>query len=185
MTRVLTVVLALAASPALAAGDVFFSLTNTDFVVLIAFIVFGAILVYFKVPGLLMQQLDNRAEGIRTEIDEARSLREEAQSLLASYERKQKDVQEQAERIVETARTEATRAAEKAKEDIARSIERRMVAAEEQIASAQDAAIRAVRDRAVTVAVEVAGELIAKQMTPEASGTLIDQAIAEADRKLH
>ena len=89
-----------AASPALAATGPFFSLGNTDFVVLLGFILFIAVLVYFKVPGLLAGMLDKRAEGIRDELDEARSLREEAQALLASYERKSRDVQEQADRIV-------------------------------------------------------------------------------------
>ena len=58
-------------------------------------------------------------------IDEAKALREEAQTLLASYERKQKEVQEQADRIVSHARTEAQEAADQAKIDIKDSIARR------------------------------------------------------------
>src|SRR6056297_1234334 len=88
----LTAGLASAAGPALAAGDSFFSLSNTDFIVLLGFIVFIAILIYYKVPGLLGGMLDKRADGIRADLDEARSLREEAQKLLASYERKQQDM---------------------------------------------------------------------------------------------
>lgn len=180
-------VAALAAGPAFAAaGDYgFFSLRNSDFVVLIAFLVFVGILVYFGVPGQLGKMLDGRAEGIRKEIEEARALREEAQSLLASYERKQRDVQEQAERIVESARAEANRAAEQARQDIAASVERRLTAAEEQIKTAQDAAVRDVRDRAVAVAIEVSREIIAGQMTAERGDKLIDQSIAEAQQKLH
>ena len=101
----------LLASPAFAADGPFFSLRNTDFVVLIAFLLFVGILVYLKVPGLLMGMLDKRAEGIKTELDEARALREEAQTLLASYERKQKEVQAQADRIVAAAKEEAVAAA--------------------------------------------------------------------------
>jgi len=96
MTR-LIIALMLAAGPALAADGPFVSLRNTDFVVLLAFLGFVAVLVYFKVPGLLGSMLDKRADTIQSELDEARSLREEAQSLLASYERKQRDVQAQAE----------------------------------------------------------------------------------------
>ena len=112
MRITLTAALTLAAaSPALAAGDKpFFSLLNTDFVVLLGLIVFIGILVYFKVPGLIGGMLDKRAEGIQSELDEARKLREEAQTLLASYERKQKEVQEQADRIVASAKEEATAA---------------------------------------------------------------------------
>ena len=106
-----TLLTAVAASPALAATGPFFSLHNTDFVVLLAFILFIAVLFYFKVPSMLGSMLDKRAEGIKTELDEARALREEAQTLLASYERKQKEVQDQADRIVTAAREEAEVAA--------------------------------------------------------------------------
>lgn len=184
--RVLTTIFAtLAAGPALAASGPFFSLRNTDFVVLVAFLVFLGILVYFKVPGLLAGMLDKRAAAIRSELDEARALREEAQALLASYERRQKDVQEQADRIVTTARREATAAAEDAKAKLAASIARRMKAAEEQIASAEAAAVREVRDRAISVAVAAAGDMLAKQMKAADRNRLIDASIADVKAKLH
>jgi F-type H+-transporting ATPase subunit b len=99
MRILLTSPLILAASPALAAGDKpFFSLGNTDFVVTVAFALFIGILLYYKVPGLVGGMLDKRADSIKADLDEAKALREEAQSLLATYERKQKEVQEQADR---------------------------------------------------------------------------------------
>ncbi|WP_299407999.1 F0F1 ATP synthase subunit B [uncultured Roseobacter sp.] len=172
------------ASPAMAAGGGI-SLKNTDFVVFLGLVVFIGILIYFKVPSLIGGMLDKRAEGIQSELEEARALREEAQSLLASYERKQREVQEQADRIVAAAKEEARTAAEQARADLAVSLERRMAAAEEQIATAQGAAVKEVRDQSITVAVAVAREVIAKQMTAAQGNSLIDGAIAEVDAKLH
>lgn len=173
------------ASPALASSGPFFSLHNTNFVVLIAFLVFVAVVFYFKVPGMIGGALDNRASGIKAELDEARALREEAQTLLASYERKQKEVQEQAERIVAHAKTDAADAAEQAKLDLEKSIARRLAAAQDQIASAEAAAVKEVRDQAVIIAVAAANQVIAKQMTAAEGNKLIDAAIAEVDAKLH
>ena len=173
------------ATPALAASGPFFSLHNTDFVVLIAFLLFIGVLVYFKVPGLLGGMLDKRAEGIESELSEARRLREEAQSLLASYERKQKEVQEQADRIVSTAKEEAAAAGKQAQVDLEKSVARRLAAAEDQIASAESAAVKEVRDRAAAVAVAAAREVIAKQMTAADGNKLIDDAIAQVETKLH
>jgi F-type H+-transporting ATPase subunit b len=181
----LSLVFGLIASPALAAGKVFFSLANTDFVVLIAFILFIAVLVYFKVPAMLTKLLDKRADDIRRELDEARALREEAQTLLASYERKQKEVQEQADRIVAHARDEAAAAAEIAKADIQNSVARRLQAAQDQIGSAEASAVRAVREQAITVAVATAGDLLAAQMDDKRRGSSIDDAIAMVGKKLH
>ena len=175
----------LAASPAFAASGPFFSLANTDFIVLVSFLLFVGVLVYLKVPGLLGGLLDKRAEGIQAELDEARALREEAQSLLASYERKQREVQEQADRIVAAAKESAAEAGEQAKKDLAASIERRVQAAEDQIASAEASAIKKVRDEAARIAVEAAGEVIAKEMTEAQSGALIQDAIKTVEDKLH
>ena len=180
-----TLAAATLASPALAASGPFVSLGNTNFIVLISFLIFVGFLMYLKVPGMLGKKLDERAEGIQAELDEARSLREEAQTLLASYERKQKEVQEQADRIVAHAKEEAAVAADQAKADLKDSIARRLKSAEDQIGSAEARAIREVRDQAVSIAVAAAKDVIAKQMTAADGNSLIDASIAEVDAKLH
>jgi F-type H+-transporting ATPase subunit b len=181
----LSILLSLLGSPALAASGPFFSLQNTNFVVLIAFISFIGILVYMKVPGKLTGMLDARAASIKSDLDEARSLREEAKSILATYERRQKEVQEQADRIVSAAKEEAMAAAAVAKADLKDAIARRLIAATEQIASAEAAAIRQVREQAVSVAVAAAGDVLAKQMTADAASASIDAAIGQVEAKLH
>lgn len=181
----LSLLLSLFASPALAASGPFFSLRNTDFVVLLGFLVFVGLLVYLKVPAKLMGMLDARAATIKAELDEARALREEAKSILATYERRQKEVQEQAERIVASARDEALAAAEQAKAELQRAITRRMAAATDQIASAEASAIRQVREQAVTVAIAAAGDVLSRQMTAEAAATSIDEAIAQVEARMH
>ncbi len=185
MKLLMTALLAVMASPALAASGPFVSLKNTDFVVLIAFLVFVGILVYFKVPGKVGEMLDARATGIKSELDEARALRDEAKALLASYERKQKEVQEQADRIVASAKDEAAKAAATAKDDIVASVARRLASAEEQIEAAQAAAVKDIRNQAVTVAVGAAQDIIAKQADAKSTAALIDDAIAQVGAKLH
>jgi F-type H+-transporting ATPase subunit b len=177
MIRLSVILFALMASPALAASGPFFSLYNTNFVVTIAFVCFVSVVLYLGVPKMLAKMLDARADGIRAELEEARSLREEAKALLASYEKKQTEVQEQADRILEAARVEAAAAAEQAKADIVTSVARRLVAAEEQIASAEAAAVKEVRDQAIVVAVGAARDIIASQMTAADGNSLIDDAI--------
>lgn len=176
---------ALFATPAFAASGPFFSLKNTDFVVLLGLIVFIAILFYFKVPGMIGGMLDKRAADIKSELEEARRLREEAQTLLASYERKQKEVQEQADRIVAAAKEDAALAADKARSDLEKSVTRRLAAAQEQIESAEASAIKEVRDQAVSIAVAAARDVIAKQMTATDANKLIDDAIGQVEVKLH
>ncbi|MEJ2036351.1 MAG: F0F1 ATP synthase subunit B [Maritimibacter sp.] len=186
MKKLMTLALMLAASPALAAEEEkFFSLHSTEFVVTLAFIVFIGVLIYFKVPGIVGGLLDRRAESIKTELEEARALREEAQTILASYERKQKEVADQAALIVEQAKRDAAEAAVIAKQDLKDTIARRLAAAEDQIKSAEASAVKEVRDTAVAVSVSAAKAVIAKQMTATEGNKLIDDSIKDVEAKLH
>jgi len=185
MKKLSVIILIMAATPAFAESAAFFSLYNPHTVVLVAFLIFAGALVYFRVPHLLAGLLDKRADGIRKDLDEAKALRDEAQSLLASYERKQKDVAEQSKRIIEGAEREAREAAKLAKEDLKASIARRLAAADEQIASAESAAIREVRDRAVQIAVAAAREVVAANLTATRESALIDDSIKTVATRLH
>ncbi len=186
MIRLVTLAL-LIASPAAAAveGKPFFSLYNTDLIVLAAFIIFSGVLIYAKVPGKVTSFLDARGEAVQNELNEARRLREEALELYAEFERKQAEVKDQAARIVEKAKADAELAAAQTKADIEASITRRLKAAEDQIASAEAAAIRDVREKATNIAIAAAGDLIAKQMDDARSDALITKAIAAAEARLH
>ncbi|TQS71620.1 F0F1 ATP synthase subunit B [Rhodobacteraceae bacterium] len=183
--RKLSLLLVLVAQPAFAASGPFFSLRNTDFVVSLAFLTFVGVLFYFKVPTQLGGLLDKRAAGIKSDLDEARSLREEAQSILATYERKSREVQTQADEIVANAKRDAEAAAEQAKKDLEDSIVRRLNAAEEQIGSAEKAAVKEVRDRAAAIAIAAAGDVLAKQMTASEQNARIDASIKEVAQRLH
>jgi F-type H+-transporting ATPase subunit b len=120
----LSLALILAGSPALAETEAFFTLRSTEFVVTVAFLLFIGLLVYLKVPGVLGGMLDKRAAGIKADLESAKALHEEAKALLLSYEKKHKEVQEQADLIVTSARREAMDAAEQAKADLKTSIAR-------------------------------------------------------------
>lgn len=181
----LSVLFALMASPALAATGPFFSLRNTDFVVTLAFLLFIGVLVYFRVPQIVAGLLDKRAEGIRNDLAEARRLREEAQEIYASYERRQREVKTQADEIVANAKREAMLEADKAKTALQASIERRLKAAEEQIAGAEGDAVRAVRDRAIQTAISAATEILGKQATAEQRAAGIDKSIDDVSRRLN
>ena len=193
MMKKLIPLLMLVATPALAEevatemakAEPFFSLRSTEFVVTIAFLAFVGLLIYLKIPALLTGLLDKRAEGIKASLDEAKALRDEAQKLLASYERKQREVQDQSARIVAQARDEAAAAAAKAKDDLKASIARRVKTAEDQIASAEAAAVRAVRDRAISIAVAAAADVMAKSLTAKDGDALIDGAITLVEARMH
>lgn len=157
---------------------------TAEFWVSVALAIF-LFLVLRRIIRLVVVALDDRAEKIRNRIDEASRLANEAQVLLASYERKQRDAAEEAESILAGARREAERISADAKDDRERALKRREAQAVERIAQAEKAAVAEVRARAVDVAIEATRRLLAERLTPKQSDRLIDSAIAELPKKLH
>ena len=103
----------------------------------------------------------------------------------ASFERKKAEVKDQAERIVAKAKADAELAAKQAQADLEATIARRLRAAEDQIASAEAGAVKAVRDRAIAVSIAASRELIASNMSAEDANKMIENSIATVDQRLH
>ena len=118
--------------------------SDSSFWVAVSFTLFVLALLYFGVPRRVTEALDARSAQIAQELDEARKLREEAQALLANYQRKQRDAEQEAEEIVTQARAEAERLAAETRETLAAQLERRTKQAEDKIAQAEAQAVKEV-----------------------------------------
>ncbi|MCL4143949.1 UNVERIFIED_CONTAM: hypothetical protein GTU68_015287 [Idotea baltica] len=129
--------------------------------------------------------LDKRAAGIKTQLDEARKAREQAQKLLASFERKSEEMKREAGTIVERAKEDSKRAAEQAKLDLQESISRKLKAAEDRISQVEAAATREVRNAAASAAVTAATEVLGQKIDGSKGDALIDDGIALVASQLH
>ncbi len=138
-----------------------------------------------KISRAMTAMLDTRAAKIRTQIEEARKLREDAQALLAEYQRKQRDAMAEAEKIISAAKTEAARLKVQAEKDLEHALARRKEQALERIAQSEAQAIAQVRNMAVDAALAAAEALIAKSLDGAKRDALTDKAIGELAGKLH
>jgi F-type H+-transporting ATPase subunit b len=159
-------------------------LHDPEFWVLVAFLIVVVGLVRLTSP-MIAKSLDERAARIKTELDEAQRLREDAERALADYQRRQRDALKDAEGIIAQAKAEAERFGRKAAQDLEEAIERRTRQAEEKIAQEEAKAIAEVRGIAIDVAIAAARQIIAKELDTRAGGALIDNAIAALPQQLH
>ncbi|HHN66658.1 MAG TPA: F0F1 ATP synthase subunit B [Thermopetrobacter sp.] len=156
-----------------------------EFWVAVSFFLFLALLVWFGVPRMVTKALDERAETIRKDIEEARRLREEAQKLLAEQEKRREETQAEVTEIMATARAETEAVQAQMRHAFEDMIARKKAAAEQKIAQAADSAVRDIRARTAALSVAVAEEVLKEQATGKTAGKLIDEAIATIGRKLH
>lgn len=159
--------------------------SNPLFWVLVAFLTFVALVIYYKVPAIIGKMLDDRADGIRKELDEARKLREDAQALLADYQRKAREAESEARSIIDQAKREAEALAVDARKALAESVERRSKIAEEKIARAETQALSEVRATAVDTAISAAHELLKTRAGGSVGDNLISQSITDLRGKLN
>lgn len=158
---------------------------DATFWALVALIIFLGIMAYAKVPAMLAKSLDARADRIRNELEEARRLREEAQQLLAEYQRKRKEAEKEAADIVSAAKREAEMLSQEARQRTEEYVARREALAETKIAQAERDAVNEVRARAVDIAVEAAGRLLAQRVDTRVSGDLFKAALKDVRGKLN
>ena len=162
-------------------GESFF---NPEFWVGVAFLGFIALLMYYKVPGMIAKALDDRADGVRKELEEARKLRDEAASLLADYKARQAGAQKETDAILERTRQETAALAAESKASLSEMLARRTKLAEDKIARAQDQATAEVRSAAIDAAVGAAHHLIGDKLNGDAGHALVGRSIADMRAKL-
>jgi F-type H+-transporting ATPase subunit b len=134
---------------------------------------------------LVAISLDKRAEKIRDDIEEAETLRKEAQDLLASYQRKQRDAIRESEDMIQQAESEAKRTLAHGQKVLKESLERRHRLTLERIEQAETQALDSVRASIVDMALNITREFLVQELKDKRAKVLIDSAIQELPNKFH
>lgn len=158
---------------------------EAEFWVAVAFVILIGILVYMGVPKMITAALDNRSARIRAELDEARRLKDEAQALLAEYQRRQQDAEAEAQAMIASARSEAERIAAEARQKMEDFVARRTSMAENKIAQAEAQALADVRSAAADAAVSAAERILTQSVKGDVADRLLTTSIADLKTKLN
>ena len=157
---------------------------NPTFWVLVAFIGFISVLVYLKVPGMVIHALDARAEKIKKNLEEADALLKEAQDLLASYQKKQREAADEARDIQARAKEEAARIVENGRTRLEVSLQRREKLAMDRITQAEASAVDEIRAHTVDIALDATHDLLAKDLSENRATAMLNDAIKELPDRL-
>lgn len=157
--------------------------SDPTFWVAVSFAVFVALMV--KPSKKMLTALDARAARIKAQIEEAQKLREDAQHLLAEYQRKQRQAIEEAGQILAHARAEATRHREQTAQALEVALKRRERQALDRIAQAEAQAVEEVRQVAADVAIAATRRLLESGLDDAKRAEMIEAAIKELPQKIH
>ena len=160
------------------------SLDNTDFVVLISFLIFVGVLVYFKVPAIIASFLDKRAEDIHNEIEKASEILEEAKEILSSIEADHIRTSETIEKMVMTAKDRAGEEEEKAKKHIEELMKSKLLSAEGQVKSNERKILEEIEARAIDLSIEKVREKLSKSLSGNDYDKHFDSSIQSIEKGL-
>ena len=141
--------------------------------------VFFVALVWKKAGAALAETLDTRSVKIKSELDEARKLHEEAKSELDSLKGLKRDAEKEAKTIVANAKAAANRIRETAAQKAVETVARREAQAAAKIQASEAALVNELRAKAASLAVDAARELIAEKMDEDASLKLIETSVKQ------
>ena len=160
-------------------------MAETENWVALGFFCFLALLVYLGVHRKVFDSLDARRARIKSELDDARRLREEAQALLADFERKGREAEKEAEAIIASAKVEAERLATKAKARIEDFVARRTKMAEQKIVQAEAQALADVKSAAADAAVAAAERILSVSAKGKVAEDLLTRGIEDVKSKFN
>jgi len=149
------------------------------------FLFFIGLLAYLGTHRKLAEALDQRQARIKSELDEAVRLREEAQALLADFQKKGREAEGEAEAIIASAKAEAERLAAEAKARMEDFVARRTKMAEAKIAQAEAQALADVRAAAADAAVAAAEKILSATTKGKVAEDLLARGIADIKEKLN
>ena len=164
MLTLLVFVASLRASYA-AGSKKMFSLDNTDFVVLISFLLFVGVLIYFKVPSIVATFLDKRSDDIQAEIRRASEILEEAKKILSSIEADHIRTSETIEKMISTTKDRAQEEEDKAKKYIEELMRNKLMSAEGQVKSSERKIFEDIERRAVDLSIEKVRVKLSKSLS--------------------
>jgi F-type H+-transporting ATPase subunit b len=158
---------------------------ETENWVAVGFLCFLGLLAYLGAHRKVIEALDLRRSRIKSELDEARRLREEAQALLAEFERKGREAETEAAAIIAGAKAEAERLAIEAKARLEDFVARRTKMAEAKIVQAEAQALADVRSAAADAAVAAAEKILSTAAKGKVAEDLLTQGIADVRKKFN
>lgn len=160
-------------------------LGDPSFYAFLALIAFFVLLAYMGVFKTITKTLDDRADAIKSELDDAKRLREEAAELLASYQRKQREAEAEAESIIAQAKAEAKILKEESRKELSDRLERRAAMAEQRIAQAEAQAAAEVKAAAAELAAAAAEEILKTKLKKTDLNKIVDADIKLAGDRLN
>ena len=157
---------------------------DATFWVAISFVLFFALLVYFKIPQKINEILSQLISNIKNEIDESEKLRNEAKTLLDNSQTKLDNSSNETNKIIDQAKRDSERLVIELNEKFHKSAEMKKKLAEAKINQMKEAAIKEIKDTSIKIAVDSVKKIISTSVDKNKLEKIFEKDLEEAKTEL-
>ena len=152
---------------------------DATFWVMVSFFAFIGLLIYFRIPNKIKVSLEENINNIRSQIDEADKLKEDAKNILTEHEKKISNSKAEVKQMISKANEEAEKNVLKANKDFHNLMESRKRSAEERIKQLKNQALKDIKNTSVKIAIESVEKLIKNSMDKSKLDKIYSSSIEE------
>ncbi len=157
---------------------------DATFWVAISFLIFVGVIFYFKVPQKIDKSLVENIKKIKSEINNAEKLKDEAKSMLSEYESKVSKSKEEIKNLIQKAEKQAESNIIKTNEEFHNIIENRKKAAEEKIKQMKAQAIKDLKNSSIEIAIQSVEKIIKNSIDKKKLDKIYISSIEETKKIL-
>jgi F-type H+-transporting ATPase subunit b len=152
---------------------------DATFWVMVSFFAFIGLLIYFQIPNKIKASLEENINNIRSQIDEADKLKEDAKNILTEHEKKISDSKIEVKKMINKASEEAEKNVIKTNKDFHNLMETRKKNAEERIKQLKNQALKDIKNASVKIAIESVEKLIKNSLDKSKLDKIYSSSIEE------
>ena len=152
---------------------------DASFWVAISFLIFIGILIYFKIPYKIISSLEQIIKDIKTQLDNAEKLKEEAKAILSQNENKLNKSTTEIKNLIKKANSEAEARTLKTNDEFHKLMEIRKKNAEERIRQMKDQALKDIKNASVKIAIDSVEKLMQNSLDKSKLDKIYNESIEE------
>ena len=133
---------------------------DATFWVAVSFFIFLGVLICFKIPQKIASTLNDNINTIKTEVDDAESLKEESKNILSEYEKKISNAKVEVKKMIDTANDDADKNVLKANEEFHTQMENRKKNTEDRIKQMKNQALKDIKNASVKISIQAVEVLL-------------------------
>jgi len=152
---------------------------DASFWVTISFFIFLGILIYFKIPQKIKETLEQNILNIKSQINEAEKLKEDAKNILAEHEKKISNSKNEVKEMINKANEEAEKNIIRLNKEFHNVMENRKRNAEERIRQLKNQAEKDIKNASVKIAIESVEKLIKNSLDKSKLDKIFSSSIEE------